>query len=228
MFVRILSSHSGRGDEPLPPVPPPVELPKPSFVTFDDELAGATYAALDASDAAGRRLALALDWCGIALSNAEAVTLAVRVGATRTALEVLTDAGDQAAKLVRAYAKLVSEPDAPTANYTAEERGWGKGPAPLNSDEFWLARLCQLRNAVVHGDKVAEALWYHDGHPQLNHIHDRLIGALRIKVAAAVDDPMLRLEAAGRDFRRRAAAKIVDLQRRAVAELGEADGALPI
>lgn len=218
MLVRITSSRVGRGEKPLPPVPPPVELPKPIFVSFDDELAEAAYAALDTRDPAGRRLALALDWYGIALSNAEAVTLAVRVGATRTALEVLTDAGDKTGKLVNAYSRLVSEPDAPKVTYENETTGWAKGPVQLTSDGWWAACLCQLRNAIVHGDEVAEELWFHDGHPQLNHIHDRLIAALRITIANAAEDQMLRLEPADRDFRRRVAETLVHLQQHAAAE----------
>jgi hypothetical protein len=44
------------GDEPLPPISPPVELPKPLFGDFDDENAGVAHAALSAGDAATRRL----------------------------------------------------------------------------------------------------------------------------------------------------------------------------
>lgn len=191
MLARVLSGRGARGDEPLPKVDRPVELPTPMLGSFDLELADATYAALGTDDAASRQLYRALDWYRIVLSNAEAVTLDVRVGAARSALEALTGAGDKTKRLVRAYDQLVGEADAPKATYPNVI--WAKGPVELTADEWWMTRLCELRNAIMHGQEVLEELWQHDGHHQLNQIHDNLLRALRAYVAAAVDDPLLRL-----------------------------------
>jgi hypothetical protein len=97
------------------------------FAQFDGELAGATYEALGATDAASRRLHRALDWYRIALSNAQAVTLDVHVGAARSAFELLTDAGDETKRLVRAYDDLTREDG--TTSETYQDVFWAKGPS---------------------------------------------------------------------------------------------------
>lgn len=164
------------------------------FVSFDDELAEAAFVALNAEGQAAARLAVVLDWYRIALSNAEAVTLEVRVGATRSALEILLEE-DLIGELAGAYCRLVSEPDVSKMNYTKEQCGWGGGVL-LSDNGFWLARLNKLRNAIVHGDgdSIPDDLWEYGGHPQIDHIHDRLIEALRAYLAAESDDPLLRME----------------------------------
>jgi hypothetical protein len=200
VLVRINAIRHAPDDEPLPKVEPPVELPKPLFAQFDDELAGATYTALSAADAPARRLHRALDWYRIALSNAQAVTLDVRVGAARSAFELLTDAGDETKRLVRAYGNLVREDT--TMSRTYEGVFWAKGPVQLTADEWWMTRLCELRNAIVHGHEIPVELWEHQDHHQLDHIHDRLIVALRTSVARLVDDPSLKLAMSDRAWAR--------------------------
>lgn len=101
--------------------------------------------------------ARALDWFRIALSNGEAVSLDVRVGAARSAFEILTEAGGETKRLVRAYGRLVGEGQIVTATYN--DVFWAKGPVPLTPDEWWMTRLCALRNAIVHGDRVPDELW---------------------------------------------------------------------
>jgi hypothetical protein len=61
-----------------------------------------------------------------------------------------------------------------------------------------MTRLCELRNAIVHGDEVPAELWEHEGQPQLNWVHDRLIAALRIFVADQTGDALLRLRCSER------------------------------
>jgi len=63
-------------------------------------------------------------------------------------------------------------------------------------------RLCDLRNAIVHGDEISADLWEHEGKHQIQHTHDRLVQALRIVVADAVDDWPLRLPPSERGFQR--------------------------
>jgi hypothetical protein len=176
-------------DEPLPKIDAPLELPKPMFGHFDAEVADATHRLLTRGGARARRLSRALDWYAVALSNAEAVTVDVRIGAARTALEVLTGAGDETKRLVRAYGRLLRDDETPEVTY--EEACGFRGPVQLTADEWWMARLCELRNAIVHGDEVYVELWRHDGHHQLNQIHDRLIDALKVVVADAVGDALL-------------------------------------
>lgn len=105
-MIQVLSAFTAENEEPLPKISPPVELPKPMISRFDAELAAATWQALEEEDAAARRLSRALDWYKIALGNAEAITLDVRVGAARSALEVLLDAGQSTKRLVRSYGSL--------------------------------------------------------------------------------------------------------------------------
>ncbi len=198
VLVKVTSISHAPDDEPLPKVIPPVGLPRPLFCIFDYELADAAYVALNTQDVSARRLHRALDWCRIALSNAEAVTLDVRVGATRAALEVLTGAGDETRRLVRAYGRLVREDDTSAASH--DDVFWAKGTVELTSDEWWITRLCELRNAIVHGDDVPAELWEHKGQHQLNHMHDRLIAILKTHVAAAANDPLLRSPLADRVF----------------------------
>jgi hypothetical protein len=200
VLARVNAIRHAPGDEPLPKIEPPVELPKPLFAHFDEEIANATYALLSTGESAARRLHRALDWYRIALSNAEAVTLDLRVGAARSALEVLTGAGEETKRLVRAYGRLTREESTTTATY--DEVFWAKGAVALTPDEWWLTRLCVLRNTIVHGDKITDELWEHEGHHQLNHIHDRLIAALRIVVAEQFGDPLLRLTQSDRLFPR--------------------------
>ena len=79
---------------------------------------------------------------------------------------------------------------------------WARGPVQLTSDEWWLTRLSELRNAIVHGDVVTDDLWQHEGHHQLNQIHDRLIGLLKRVVADHAGDELLRLTISDRLFPR--------------------------
>jgi len=202
VLVRVNSIRHASADEPLPKIEPPVELPRPLFARFDAELTEATYAALGTADAPARRLHRALDWYRIALSNAQAVTLNVRVGAARSALELLTDAGDETKRLVRAYGNLMREDG--TTSETYEHVFWAKGPVQLTAEEWWMTRLCELRNAIVHGQHVPAELWKHQGHHQLDHIHDRLIAALRTSVAKLVGDLSLRLAMSDRVLARAA------------------------
>jgi hypothetical protein len=183
VLVRTTAIRHAPGKEALPKVEPPVELPRPLFCSFDEELAHATHAAMRGLAGAARRLRRALDWYRLALSNAEAVALDVRVGAARSALEALTGAGEETKRLVRAYGRLVRDDDTREATYN--DVFWAKGSVQLTPDEWWITRLCALRNAIVHGDEVPDELWQHEAQHQLNHIHDRLIAALRVYVAAA-------------------------------------------
>ncbi len=102
VLVRVLSGRGALEDEPLPPIEPPVELPTPLISSFDGDLAKAVYDALGADDDPARRLERALDWYRVVLSNAEAVSIDVRIGAAKSALEVLLGVGDETKKIVRA------------------------------------------------------------------------------------------------------------------------------
>lgn len=204
VLFRVTSSRHAAEDEPLPKIEPPLELPRPIFGNFDEEVADAAYYLLSGGDLQARRVHRALDWYRIALSNAEAVTLDVRVGAARSAIEALTGESDETRKVVRAYGKLMRTDETTEQTYPAEKVQWAKGPVQLTPDEWWLTRLSELRNAIVHGDALAhdDDLWYHDGDPQLNHIHDRLITLLKRVIADHADDELLRLPMRDRVFPR--------------------------
>lgn len=203
VLIHVLSAFTAESDEPLLKISPPVELPKPMISRFDGELAAATWQVLKEAEPAARRLSRALDWYKIALANAEAITLDVRVGAVRSALEVLLDAGDSTQRLVRRYGDLTrTEETEETEETTHSDVFWAKGPVPLTPDAWWMHRLCELRNAIVHGDDIPDELWEHDGSNQLVQIHDRLIGALRIFVAQATGDQLLALPLGDRGLRR--------------------------
>lgn len=200
VLVRATHFRFAPADKPLPKITPPSEVPTPLFRHFDDELSDATYAALNTDEASSRRLSRALDWYRIALSNADAVTLDVRVGAARSALEALTGANEQTKRLVRAYGVLTR--DEGTTERAYDTVFWARGPVQLTPDEWWLTRLCELRNRIVHGDEIPDALWEHQEFHQLNHIHDRLISCLKLVVAAQADNQLLRLSGVDRMFRR--------------------------
>ncbi len=189
VLLRVADLRHAPEDQPLPAVAPPVELPRPMFGGFDEEIADITHAVLVGGDSGARRLQRALDWYRIALSNAEAVTPDVRVGAARSAFELLTGAGDATKKVVRAVGRLFREAD--TAETLRESVFWN-GPVSLTPDEWWFARLSELRNAIVHGDDVPDDLWVHEDHHHIDHIHDALVRALRITTADRAGDPLLR------------------------------------
>jgi hypothetical protein len=81
VLARTTSYNRADADEPLPPIAPPVELPSNLFGGFDEEVSQATHAVITSGGLSGRRLRRALDWYLIAFSNAEAVTLDVRISA---------------------------------------------------------------------------------------------------------------------------------------------------
>ncbi len=197
--TKITGAEEGK---PLPKVTPPRELPEPMFGSFDGELAAAALSCLSGEDLAARQLDRALDWYRIAFANSEAITADVRVGAARSALEAMTGAGDSTQQLVRSYGRLVDKEDAPRRTYGPEQVWWAKGEAQLTEEEWWITRLCGLRNAIVHGDEIATELWEHDGHHQVNQIHDRLLGALRAFLAGIAGDPLLRTSSSERIFPR--------------------------
>jgi hypothetical protein len=202
VIVRATVVRHALRDGSFPKIEPPVDLPRPLFAVFDQELASAVHALLTGEAATARVLQRTLDWYRIALSNAEAVSLQVRIGAARSALAILTAAGDETKRLVRAYGQLVRDDTATTARY--DEVFWAKGPVELTPDECWMTRLCALRNAIVHGQEVPTELWEHEGQPQLNWVHDQLIAALRIFVATKAGDALLRLRCSERPLGRAA------------------------
>lgn len=206
VLARTTSYNRAEPDEPLPPIAPPVELPSNLFGGFDEELSHATHGVITSGGLSGRRLLRALDWYLIAYSNAEAVTLDVRISAARSAVEVLTGAGDGSKKIVRALGRLLGDETTPTE--TRMSAIWTKHraqvPVQLTRDEWWMARLCELRNAIVHGDEVPDELWTHEGHHHINHAHDRLIDCLLAAVANETGDALLRLRGSERMFARMA------------------------
>lgn len=203
VLSRVLSGRGALGDEPLPPIEPPVELPTPLISSFDTELAEAVYDALGADDDRARRLERALEWYRVVLSNAEAVSVDVRIGAAKSALEVLLGVGDETKKIVRAFGDLVKTSDSKAQTY--EGVFWAKGPVQLTDDEWWLTRLSMLRNAIMHGDEIPDELWMHEGHHQLNLVHDNLIAALRAFVAESAGDVVLALSLPDRGIAQRQA-----------------------
>jgi hypothetical protein len=201
VLSRVLSGRGALDDEPLPPIEPPIELPMPLISSFDVELAVAVYDELGAGDERARRLERALGWYHVVLSNAEAVSVDVRVGAARSALESLLGSGEETKRTVRAFGRLVRRPDSTEQTYT--DVFWANGPVQLTEDEWWLTRLSMLRNAIVHGDEVTDDLWRYEGSHQLNLIHDKLVAALRAFAAEGGDDDLLALSPAERATERR-------------------------
>jgi hypothetical protein len=62
VLVQGIGLHHAPLDEALPKISPPVELPKPLFGRFDEEVADAAHGLLSADDNRGRRFTGALDW----------------------------------------------------------------------------------------------------------------------------------------------------------------------
>jgi hypothetical protein len=215
ILARVRAYHSAEPSEPLPPIAPPVELPSNLFGSFDQEVADATYRVITSDGIASRRLRRALDWYLIAYSNAEAVTSDVRIGAARSAVEVLTGAGDQSKKIVRALGRLLGDETTPTETRTSPI--WTKHgvevPVQLTQVEWWMARLCELRNAIVHGHKVSDDLWTHAGHGHIYHVHDRLIECLLAALAEETQDELFRLRGRERASARRVREIVERLQR---------------
>jgi hypothetical protein len=88
-----------------------------------------------------------------------------------------------------------------------------------------LARLCELRNAIVHGDVISDDLWTHEGHHHLDHAHDRLIACLLAALAAETGDAMLRLRGSERVWAQRTEelARLLRERRSEQAETDRAD-----
>jgi hypothetical protein len=115
-WARVMSLHHADDDAPLPKIPAPLELPKPTLgARFDDETADAVMQVLARGDQNSRRLQRALDWYRVMYANADSTADEVRVGAARSALEVLTRASDQTKKVLRAVGRLLDHPEHPSA-----------------------------------------------------------------------------------------------------------------
>lgn len=71
VLFRVTSYRRAADAEPLPEIEPPVELPRPIFGNFDEEVADAAHDLLSAGNVQARRFHRAIDWYRIALSNAE-------------------------------------------------------------------------------------------------------------------------------------------------------------
>lgn len=115
VLARSLGMHVAFDGTEIPKVQPSVELPGALLGRFDAEIAAAAYQALATEDEQARRLEVAVDWCRVALSNSERVSLPVRVGAARSAIETLMGTDDKMQVLNR-HGRLMSELDAPTSS----------------------------------------------------------------------------------------------------------------
>lgn len=190
-------------DEPLPKIPAPLELPRPMLGgQFDDETAAATLSILEGAGREARQLRRALDWYRVVFANSDSVGADVRIGAARSALEVLTGAGDQTKKVLRAVGRLLDDPDEPAARSPRVSKLYKNGPVEMSEAEWWFARFSELRNSLVHADRTPADLWEHQGHNQLRWTHDWLLDCLRAIVANVTGDGLLRLHPSDRVFPR--------------------------
>ena len=96
----------------------------------------------------------------------------------RSAVEILTGSGDETRGLVRAYGRLMRDEDSEEVTYA--DVFWANGPVQLTNDEWWMTRLCQLRNVIIHSELVADDLWLHEDQHHVNHVHDQLLEAAHI------------------------------------------------
>lgn len=192
--------HAGPG-ESLPGISFPSEMAAPIHDCFDADLANETLAILQTEGALGRRVSRFLDWFLIATSNATSITADVRVEAARSGLEVLTGSGDKTKNLVRAYGRLHGDSDS-TRTYPASEVFWSKGQVELAASEWWMTRICELRNRIVHGDEVPNDLWFHDDQHQVSQIHDHLVASIRRLIAKETGDQTFEADPRRRSFHR--------------------------
>lgn len=189
-IVRQTSLRTAREGEELPKVAPPVDLHLPLLSSFDDDMARATFDVLGRGDVDSRRLSRALDWYSFCFSNAVAVGRDARIIALRCAFEVLTGAGDETKKVVRAVEEMLRDDSTETVMY---EPGWAKGPVPGTADGVWMTAFSELRNAIVHGDEVPADFWEYEGFGQEYQALDRLLLGLKSFLAGVTQDESLRM-----------------------------------
>lgn len=189
-IVRQMSLRSAQEGEDLPKVAPPVDLHLPFLSSFDDDMARATFDVLGRGDVDARRLGRALDWYSLCFSNAVAISRDSRIIALRCAFEVLTGAGDETKKVVRAVEEMLKDDSTETVTY---EPWWAKGPVSGTANGVWMTEFSELRNAIVHGDEIPAELWEYDGFGQEFQALDRLLLGLKSFLARAVEDESLRM-----------------------------------
>jgi hypothetical protein len=191
-MVRQLDLRHSSAGRRLPPITPPPELPTPLFSRFDDEYATATQRELVGESATARRVDRTIEWLALAWSNTTAISADARVLAFRAGFDVLLGGGSSTAKHRRALSNLLDESDAARRRHAW--RGQNHS-VELTDLEWWFQSFALLRNAIAHGDQIADDHWlFDDGKPHLHHADDVLRRAIKRKVADDLDEPDLLLD----------------------------------
>lgn len=205
-MLETLELRSAPRGRPLPPVEPPLRLPKPTFgFKLDGEYVTAPYETLTRGDKTARQLDRCIQWMVLAWSNAEVVAKDARVLAFRAAVDVLLGGGAKTRQLGSALSSLLDD-QSDTRTRRWNEHCANKS-AEMDDTEWWFQSMALLRNAIAHGDEIEPEQWlFDDGQEHLWHADDRLRLAIKRTVINTGQGPDLILRPGERELRRAYAA----------------------
>jgi hypothetical protein len=167
-------------------IEPPHELRLPLVaVEMDAEYADAIFTILGRNDADSRQLGRTIEWLDLVWRNTASVLADVRIVAARAGFEVLLGVGEDYKAGRKALARLLDQGEAPKTLRTYTNRKGSDKAEELSDLEWWFTRLCFLRNAIVHGNPIADDEYHLDGDHHLMIAERRLREAIKRTVAAA-------------------------------------------
>lgn len=152
-------------DEPVASIPPPADTRLPMLPNaWAYDYAQEAYLALSNDSDLVRRIGRSIEWLDLAFRNSDAIGSELRIAAIRSGLEsLLSDAGKGTTKDIRTAIQDLLGSDQDSRESRTWTRRGGAVTAELTAIEWWFQSFSELRNTIIHGNKVEAGSWLHDG-----------------------------------------------------------------
>jgi hypothetical protein len=180
----------------------PAELHLPLLGGFvDEDYLAALWPVLTAETDEARRVSRAVDWLDLSWRNTTSITEEMRIMTLKAAFEVLFDS-DKVDELRERLSALLDEAGVQRRTQTWTSRAGNPQSAELTELEWWFTQFSFLRNAIAHGNEVADADFDYEGQRHIWIAEARLRGAIKHTVAQQAGEPDILVDRMERAVRR--------------------------
>ena len=180
----------------------PAELHLPLTGGFvDRDYLAALWPVVTAGTDDARRVGRAIDWLDLSWRTTTSITEEMRIMTLKAGFEILFDSEDVVVLRERLSA-LLDEPEAPHQTRTWTNRAGNERSAEMTDLEWWFTQFTFLRNAIAHGDEIADADFDHGGKRHIWVAEARLRQAIKRTVAGQAAEPDILVDPLERAARR--------------------------